>query len=249
MSRARAAAGPALWAAALTAAAAGLYWSGRGSLAPPPLGDPGRWRAWLEARDPVVAAFSVLRLGALATVSYVVAVVALGLVVRAVGAGRLVLFTDRLTIAPVRRMLAGLSLSLAATTVATVAVPATMLPAAVAQPAPSSTTTTTVGPATTAATVTMHLLTPADLSPAPAPPAAAAVPARSPVATAWTVRPGECFWTIAESVLTQAWGRPPTDAEIVPYWQRLIAANAAALVHPGNPDLIFPGQIFQVPAL
>jgi nucleoid-associated protein YgaU len=64
----------------------------------------------------------------------------------------------------------------------------------------------------------------------------------------WTVRPGECFWTTAESVLTQAWGRAPTDAEIVPYWNRLIEANRASLAHTDNPDLIFPAQVFEIPA-
>jgi nucleoid-associated protein YgaU len=103
-------------------------------------------------------------------------------------------------------------------------------------------------------TVTMHLLSPTEPAPAtaalPASSAAASSAAPTAAATAdrWTVRPGECFWTIAESVLTQAGGRPPTDGEIVPYWQRLIAANRAELAHPENPDLIFPGQVFQVPA-
>ena len=63
----------------------------------------------------------------------------------------------------------------------------------------------------------------------------------------WTVAPGDCFWTIAEDVLTQAWGRSPTNAEIVPYWQVLIEANRSALVDPANPDLIYPSQQFEVP--
>jgi nucleoid-associated protein YgaU len=62
------------------------------------------------------------------------------------------------------------------------------------------------------------------------------------------VRPGECFWSIAERVLTDNWGRAPTDAEIVPYWRRLIDANRLELVQPDNPDLILPGQVFAVPA-
>jgi nucleoid-associated protein YgaU len=86
----------------------------------------------------------------------------------------------------------------------------------------------------------------------PAAPAVAARPDPSvPVGavTTWTVRPGECFWSIADDVLTAAWGRPPTDAEIVPYWHTLIDANRAVLADRSNPDLIFPGQVFTVPAV
>jgi hypothetical protein len=241
----RLAPGPVLAAVALTAAAVALQWTGQGRLAPPPLAHPGRWAGWLDGRDPAVAAFSLVRLVGLGALWYLVAVTGVGLLLRLVGAARMVRVADRLTVAPVRRLLAGVSLSLAAT----VAVPATLLPAAFAQPAPTTTTTTTTAAAAPGppATVTMHLMTPADQMPtAPAPEVTP-----PPAATAtdrWTVRPGECFWTIAESVLSRTWGRAPTDAEIVPYWQRLIVANGAALAHPGNPDLIFPGQVFEIPA-
>jgi len=43
-------------------------------------------------------------------------------------------------------------------------------------------------------------------------------------------------------------GALPTDAEIVPYWRRLIEANRSELAHRDNPDLIFPAQVFVVPA-
>jgi nucleoid-associated protein YgaU len=72
-------------------------------------------------------------------------------------------------------------------------------------------------------------------------------PAAIGVTDRWTVQPGECFWTIAEDVLQRAWGRAPTDAEIVPYWQRLIEANRSELADPANPHLIFPDQVFRVP--
>ncbi len=67
------------------------------------------------------------------------------------------------------------------------------------------------------------------------------------VSDRWTVQPGDCFWTIADDVLHRSWGRAPTDAEIVPYWLRLVEANRAELADPGNADLIFPGQVFAVP--
>ncbi|HEX3620861.1 MAG TPA: hypothetical protein VHT97_00940 [Acidimicrobiales bacterium] len=277
MSR-RAAAAPVVGAATLMVAALALQRSGRGLLAAPPLNRPERWADWLQGRDPIAAAFSLVRVAGLAALWYLAAITVVGLVLRLLGAARLVAATDRLTVAPVRRLLAGVSLGLAATTVVAVAAPATLLPAAMAaQAAPTSTSTTSTsttsiptastGTASTGTTVpgspdtiTMHLLppadaTPAELAPAP-PPATASVPvpdvaagtSTAVIADQWTVRPGECFWTIAESVLAGAWGRAPSDAEIVPYWQRLIAANAGVLAHPGNPDLIFPGQVFSVPA-
>jgi len=73
------------------------------------------------------------------------------------------------------------------------------------------------------------------------------VPEAGLASTQWTVRPGECFWSIAERVLTAHTGQAPTDAEIVPYWHRLIDANRAELVQRENPDLILPGQVFTVP--
>jgi len=39
----------------------------------------------------------------------------------------------------------------------------------------------------------------------------------------------------------------PTDAEVEPYWRRLIDLNRSRLVDPGNPDLIFPTQVFDLP--
>lgn len=234
-----------LWVAGLGGAAAALHWAGAGPLAGPPLTDPGRWAAWLDGRDPLMAAFGLLRLVALGGLWYLAAVTVLGAGLRAAGAVRLVRVADRLTIGPVRRMLAGsVSLGLAASGVVAVAAPAMRLPAAVAQTSTTSTSTSTVPPAT----VTMHRLGPAE------PPAVSPVPevtqisTPAPAADRWTVKPGECFWTIAEDVLAEHLGRTPTDAEIVPYWRRLIEANRSELAHHDNPDLIFPAQVFVLPA-
>ena len=83
--------------------------------------------------------------------------------------------------------------------------------------------------------------------PQPVPPTAVA---DTPVtAGQWAVAEGNSFWVIATSVLTDAWGRPPTDAELVPYWEHLIGVNRSRLVPPpGDPNLIFPGQVFEIPA-
>jgi nucleoid-associated protein YgaU len=40
----------------------------------------------------------------------------------------------------------------------------------------------------------------------------------------------------------------PSDAEVDDYWTRLIAVNRVRFAHGGDPDLVFPGQVFELPA-
>ena len=62
------------------------------------------------------------------------------------------------------------------------------------------------------------------------------------------VEPGDHFWGIAESQLSEAWRREPTDSETTPYWAELVAQNMDRLLPPGDPDVIYPEQQFVVPA-
>jgi nucleoid-associated protein YgaU len=64
-----------------------------------------------------------------------------------------------------------------------------------------------------------------------------------------TVRPGEHLWAIAEQVVTAHAGAAPTHDEVALYWRRLIAINRDRLADPANPDLVFPGQRFELPDL
>jgi len=76
------------------------------------------------------------------------------------------------------------------------------------------------------------------------------IPPSSPVATPTgevVVAPGDHLWGIAERTLTERLGRAPTDAEIAPYWSRLIEDNRDLLAT-GDPDLIFAGQVFRLPS-
>jgi nucleoid-associated protein YgaU len=69
-----------------------------------------------------------------------------------------------------------------------------------------------------------------------------------PVAvTEVTLVPGDHLWATATAALTTAWGRPPSDAEVAPYWDRLVAANRDRLPDPANPDLVLPGLTVVVP--
>lgn len=60
------------------------------------------------------------------------------------------------------------------------------------------------------------------------------------------VEKGDHFWAIAEQELEQAWGRTPTDAEVVSYWQDVVDLNRDT-ISSGDPDLIFPGEELQIP--
>ncbi len=258
---------------ALGAAVVVLHLAG-GALPLPTVGSPSEWSAWLVGRDPVVVAFAVVRLLALAVAWYGLIVTVAGVCLRLVSAQHLAALVDRLTVVPLRRLAsATIAVGLSATALApTTAGAATT---AGATPVPVS-STVGGGPGTTRsggppATVTMHRLDIADAGrpgsqePTTVPgPTATTVPgptattpgptATTPGPTAgrvttgtWTVAPGQCFWSIAEATLSRAWGRAPTPTEIVPYWNRLIEANRAELADPHNADLVFPGQVFALP--
>ena len=200
--------------------------------APPPAA-PDRWAQWLRLSPPVEVAFALLRLSALAVAWYLAVATAAGLVLRVAGAPALSGLADRVTVPVVRRMLAGVgTATVALSTGAAAQAPSPIIPGA---------------PPAAESTITMRRLPPADPVPAGQAPAAPddPVPAGG---SAWTVRPGECFWSVADQVLRRTWGRAATEAEIVPYWNRLIAANRAALPDPANPDLVYPGQTFTLPA-
>ncbi|MBS3940443.1 MAG: hypothetical protein KG028_05740 [Actinobacteria bacterium] len=65
----------------------------------------------------------------------------------------------------------------------------------------------------------------------------------------WTVEDGEHFWSIAETILEDARGEPPSESEVASYWRELIAANEDRLLPPYDPDLIYPGQSLIIPAV
>lgn len=235
------------FAVVVAAAALVLHQAGTGPLAAPPVAQPGEWGEWLAARQPVEAALALIRLAALVALWYLAGAALVGVVLRLARADGLVAVADRMTVPAVRRMLvATASVSLASGLgPALVVVGRTPVAVAAATEAPSSSSTTD---GRTDPTLTMRLLpaespVPAAVAPAPA----VAAPAPQASHTTWTVVPGECFWSIAEDVLARAWGRSPTDAEIVPYWRVLIEANRDRLADRANEDLIFPGQVFTVP--
>lgn len=60
------------------------------------------------------------------------------------------------------------------------------------------------------------------------------------------VAPGDHLWKISSSRLSDDLGREASDAEIWPYWRSVIDANTDRL-RSGDPDLIYPGEVIQLP--
>jgi nucleoid-associated protein YgaU len=221
------------WLVGLCAVAAVLVVAGRGALAGPDLTDPSSWSGWAGGREPVDAAVAVLRSGLLVVTLYLLAVTVLALVARAVALPRLVAGLDVAGGPLVRRVLtgaagAGLAFSTLTPAVA-MAQTSTPPPTAIMRlldepaPAPAPAPTTTIAPPVTDA-------------PTPAP------------ADEIVVAPGDSFWSLAERHVTERLQRTPSEHEVATYWRKLIAANTERLAVAGNPDLIYPGQTFRLPA-
>jgi hypothetical protein len=60
------------------------------------------------------------------------------------------------------------------------------------------------------------------------------------------VAPGDNLWRIAAARIAQDRPAAPTDAEIAPYWRRVVDANRPTL-RSGDPNLVFPGEIVTLP--
>ncbi|MEX1177437.1 MAG: hypothetical protein WEB09_03155 [Nitriliruptor sp.] len=61
------------------------------------------------------------------------------------------------------------------------------------------------------------------------------------------VAPGEHLWSIAAAHLAAHLGHAPSETEIAAHWERLVELNRDRLANPDDPDLIFPGQRFELP--
>lgn len=231
-----------LWLAGLGAAGISLRLASRGELAAPPLGSLDQLTTWVEVRGPAAAAVALVRLLAEVWVWYVLALSALHLAsgaLRTVGGHRL---ADALAVPAARRLVhAGLGIGLAAASSvggpdeASAPGVATMTPVAevpLVHPSPVD---------ASSGTATMRPL------PAPTGERGTAVMTPTQRPSTWTVAPGESLWSIAEELLADAWRRPPSDAEVDPFWRALVEVNRGRLVDPVDPDAIEPGQVFEVP--
>jgi hypothetical protein len=227
------------WMVALAVVVLGmLALGGTPALAGPPLTHPEDLASWLTARPPVESAFAVLRLVVLVLAAYLLAVTVLGVALRLVRAGRLVRAVDLVTLPAVRKVVgSAFGVGLMGAPLAVVGPTA---PAGVAQvqlvvgaAAPSQPGADLPPGSPEASPPTMRRL---DEPPSPA-----------ATATDVVVGAGDHLWSVADRALTGAWGRAASDAELAPYWEQVVAVNRERLADPGNPDLLFPGQVVSVP--
>jgi len=70
----------------------------------------------------------------------------------------------------------------------------------------------------------------------------------TPSPSSYTVVAGDNFWAIAKAQVEGSLGRDATNAEVANYWVQLIEANRST-IRSGDPDLIFPGEVFTLPPL
>jgi hypothetical protein len=228
---------------------------------------PGPWNGgdfleWLPTADIAQLSFTVLRVGALVTVWYLALLTLLVLVARLSGVRPVAMLARAIAFPWARRLIdhalgAGLALTLAGGLIPVAAGTATAAPAPVTMQVDEA----PAGP------VTMHLVDedhPVTMQVVPGAEAgqrriggsiarstvtmqrADAEPA-APVT--WTIAPGDHLWHVAAQTLADAWGRQPADAEVVPYWQALVEHNRGTLAVPDDPDLVYPGQVFELPAV
>lgn len=265
-------AGLVAWLGALSAVLAGALLLGTvPALAGPPLGDPASWGEWAGARQPVEAAFAVLRLVLVAVSCYLLAATLVASFARLARIGRLVAVTDVVTLPFVRRIVHGaIGVGMVGATVAAgasaasatsgpaLARPAVVqvrLAAQVTDPGPTAAAPGGGGDAVDRPPPTLRRLDPlpvtdvpptADPAPLPAP-AGDRVGAPATAGIEVVVDAGDHLWSLAEGALEAAWGRAPSDAEVVGYWEQVIEANRARLADSANPDLVFPGQSLVLP--
>lgn len=238
-----------------------LHVLGSGPLAAPDVGSVAELRAWVSDRDALTVGVVGLRLVALGVGYHLIATTTLAVVGHLLRRPGLVRFAEMSTLAPLRgtvRRLAGLGLSASAVLV-------TPLPQAAANPAGTARLAVVAsapehpGPgileriepdtAERPGTATLSVEEGAD---EPALPTQASLrvvtdhPSSDVTVVSpdrYQVRPGDHLWSIAETRLTAHLGRAPSDQEVAPYWQTVVAANPQLV----DADLVFPGDEVIVP--
>ena len=250
------------WVGSTTAIAIALVWLhqlGAGDLGAPPLSLDGA-TAWLDHRDGAVVAFALLRVLALGFGWYLLVVTAVGGAARSLQLPRATSLVERLTVPFARGLLGGVAaLGVMA---GPPAVPPHSADVMVELSADQTATTVTAEPEAPDH-ATLHLLPDAEeqvptTSPATATatatgPAQAPAPERSPLLPdhqdTWVVQRGESFWSIATDHLADVGGHDVSERDVGSYWRELIEHNRSRLVNPNDVDLLFTGQVLELPAV
>lgn len=229
------------WLTALATATAVLVWLERFAWLRVDWSDPMGWAAGAELEAVLAAGGRLVALGIcawliLSTLAYVVA--------RLLGADRQ--RVDWLAIGPIRGAVEGV---LAAAMMVN-----TVTPALADSPDPSP-----VVPVETPATLTLvdpaYVPVPAgpggnhaadEATEEPSEPSADEIDHAQPAEV--VVAPGDHLWKLAADRVGAALGRAPTEADVAPYWVRVVEANRDR-IRSGDPDLIFPGEVIVLPEI
>ncbi len=210
-----------------------------GDLTAPPLTSLDALADWTDAREPGSTAIALVRLVAEVVAWYLLGLTILYGLAATLRSGGMASLADALAAPGAARLVrGGLGLGLLASTAAA---GAATPPGDVAEPSRSTASMRPLPAVEGDGTAWMVPVTEEVQTPQAAPTITAERP------NTWTVSEGESFWSIAEDALADARGRTPTIAEIDPYWRALIDANRGRLVDGDDPDLIHPGQVFELP--
>ena len=231
------------------------------------LGSPEGWPTGIDAATSVVdIGMDVTRWLAIASSVHAIVVACVG--IAAIATRRDALLTLQRQLAPVlaRRVLAGVTgLGVVASAIGAGGTPGDAVAAGAAvhelvpdtAAAPSS---VTIAPATTSEAIATSVPVTSTSQPpgsVPAPvPSALTGPAdpTDPAVTAtesptWVINRGDHLWRVAERTVNGRLGHHASAADIEHYWRRLIEANRHVLADPPNPDLVFAGQVFELPPM
>lgn len=195
---------------------------------------------WLTTSDTPVVVLTVVRVGAMAAIWYVLATTILCAIAHRSPWKRFATAVDRITL-PGARVLAVRLATVSA--IGGLAMPVASATAASPHQTPVLHHLTANEP-TTSTTVTLP-----PVSIPQEPQSADAATSIKQLPQQHTVQRGENFWTIAQDTLTQSLNRQPTDDEITDYWRELVQVNKTKLAHPNNPDLLFAGQVLELPKI
>jgi len=214
----------------LTVALTTLGSLGDSALAPPPLSQDGIVH-WTSTREPIVAAFALIRLASLAVGGYLLLVVVVSGAVAALDPRRGALILDRLSFGLARGLLGVMGLGALSVPMAT---------GALAQPAPPPSSIASIRevearntPIQSEAVIRPVLDRPAPLQ---APP---------DTTEHYVVAPGDSLWRVAAAHLSDVTGRADlSESEIATYWRAVVDANPSP-----NPDLLFVDQVIALPAV
>ena len=188
---------------------------------------------WLETVAPEDAVVALVRAAAIATAAYLLSTTALYVIASVTRVPALIRGASVITLPGLRRVVDGAlaaTIVIAPTSVAFGASPAT------AQPAPVSAQAYSPSPA-------------GDTGPTYEPTPAGGQTPDAPAAT-HVVRRGDSLWTIATEHLATTRG-VSADAvpqlEVAEVWRAIVNLNVSSLSS-GDPNLIYPGEIVQLPA-